>query len=423
MALVKSDFSTVALAPETTLGVAPTTGWGIFQPQRDGVQEWGPQLRATTREPLGKYATREKGAVVGRDAAVSIAHDLTKDWADLNAPLAWRVVPKHPGNTGESLFRPTAVTATGYTVASLGALPNGTLVFARGFTNAANNGLKVLAGTSTGIEIKTTGLTAETNPTNATLEVVGVQGAAGDITLNGSGNLTSTTLNFTTLGIPVGSWMKVGGATAITQFATALYNGYARVLSVAANLIAFDLRSWTPGALDAGAAKTIQLVQPRFYRNVTTDHVDYREPSLHGELELLGIGAADVAEYVYARGLNLSSFAIDAPLQDKITTTATYVGLDIADPVIAASRVAGASAARAPMAGALVQTSSGIQEVRLSTYGTDVKISTEVNNWSASIDTEVKAQFQQGADAGQRMIHARHMPMAKARSLPSTAMR
>ena len=98
------------------------------------------------------------------------------------------------------------MTSTGYTVPALGDLTAGLLIHAKGFPTAANNGLKVVASSSTGTEIKASGLTAEslTAARGATVEVAGVQGDTADITLNSSGNLTSTTLDFTTLGLNIG---------------------------------------------------------------------------------------------------------------------------------------------------------------------------------------------------------------------------
>src|SRR5436190_20195773 len=207
MGKAKAEATTVLLAAESSYGTAPSSGWQQTQVNPGGITDWIPKLKTVERDPLSKYASREKGDNVGLDVEPKLTHDLNKEWGDLHWPGVFRVAAKHAGNKGQSLYRPTAVTATGYTVAALGDLSNGLLVYARGFSTAANNGLKLLAGTSTSTEIKTAGLVVEAAPpANAIVEVAGVQGASGDIQIDGNGDLIASAINLTTLGLSVGQW-------------------------------------------------------------------------------------------------------------------------------------------------------------------------------------------------------------------------
>lgn len=403
---VDAEATGVVLAPETTLATAPGAGaWTTVQPNPGGIQGWEPKLKTVERDPLSVFATPEKGDNVGLDVDITLVSDWNKDVVDLLGESVFRCATAHFGGTGQSLFRPTAVTSTGYTVASLGALANGLLVYARGFNTAANNGLKKLAGTSTGTEIKTSSLTAEASPpSNATVDVVGVEGATGDIQIDASGNITSTLLNFTTMNIKVGSWvllptaakaLEMGSAT----YAFANYSGRARITAITATKLTLERRTWTVGAADTGTGKAIRLFfASRFYRNYSLDSASYKKATLHGELAEQGPGTAGVATYTYAEGLAVDSFELNAPLEDKIVMTTKFTGLDVPDPVLAADRVTGPSAAYAPQASSLVDTATDLKQIRLTdSSGTLVG---EINSWKFTLANAAKARKVQATFGG-----------------------
>ncbi len=154
----------------------------------------------------------------------------------------------------------SALSTTTATVASGGAafLANA-LVQSSGFALAANNLVGVVASsTATTVVFPASTFTADASPqTGATLRNVGQAGASGDIVATSSG-LTSTSLNFTTLGISAGDWIKIGGSAAGNQFATAANNAFVRVTSVAANALGLDNLP-TGWAADAGTGKTVWI--------------------------------------------------------------------------------------------------------------------------------------------------------------------
>jgi hypothetical protein len=148
----------------------------------------------------------------------------------------------------------------------------GHLVRATGFTNAANNQIfRVASSTSTTVVGTSLSLTAETvPPATARLKVVGFQGASGDITASTTG-LASTSLNFTTLGLQVGQWVKIGDASnANFQFATAALNDWARITAIAASALTLDHRPSGWGT-DTGTSKTIRVFFGDVIKNGTTD--------------------------------------------------------------------------------------------------------------------------------------------------------
>src|SRR5262245_38868214 len=180
MSQVLTEGTNLAVVQETTLGAAtpPTTGWFNLQPNSYG--DFGPSFKKLPRTPISKNRQRRKGMLVDLDSAMPFEADVTKDLLDVFLEGMFMALQKQSGGTGLALFRPTAVTATGYTVAASGNIQTNTLILARGFANSANNGLKnTTASTST--EIKASGLVVESSPpANVTVEVAGWQGATGD---------------------------------------------------------------------------------------------------------------------------------------------------------------------------------------------------------------------------------------------------
>jgi len=328
MSRVATNTVSLAYAIEASLGVlAGSPVWKLVEP--NAITAFGPKLGTVARNPISKNRQRRKGSITDLDSEAGLDADLTMEhfldfaegfvFASFNGPIKFG-----PMETNDV----TAVTSTGYTVAAGGALAQYTLVFARGFSTAANNGLKVVGASSTATEVKTSGLTAEASPpANATLEVCGVQGAAGDITVNSGGNLTSTTLDFTTLGLTVGQAIWVGGSTAATQFATAANTGFARVTAIAAHLLTLDKKA-TTFVTDSGATKTIQLLFGKFLRNVSVDDGDYIERSFQFEGAYPDLGGVGTDGYEYSIGNYCNEMTVDLPLTDKATISFGFIGTD-----------------------------------------------------------------------------------------------
>jgi len=148
-----------------------------------------------------------------------------------------------------------------FTVASGGgAFVAGHLVQSTGFTDAANN-IVFEVDSSTGTTVVTDGVATLVDeaspPKGAKLKTVGFVGESGDITASATG-LASTALDFTTLGLKVGQWLKIGGSAVGSKFTTAALNTWVRIASISANAIVLDHRptGWTT---DAGGSKAIKV--------------------------------------------------------------------------------------------------------------------------------------------------------------------
>jgi hypothetical protein len=412
MGKTKAEASTIRLSAEATFGTNPAAGYQICGVEPGGIQDWLAKNKYVERDPLSVYAAMEKGDIVGLDVEPKLVHDFIGDWIDLHAGPIFRAVTKHAGNKGQSAYRFTAVTATGYTVPANGDLAQNTVIYAYGSQTAANNGLHVVGSGSVGTETKTAGLVVDAAPNaNALFEVAGWQASvAADIKMDANGNLTSTADDFTTMGLNVGQMIKIGGSTAGTQFATAVYNGFAYVKAIAAHLLTLEDRSWTVGSADAAAGKTVQLLFTRFDRNVPINHADYLEPSLHGELEEIGPGTANAATYTEAKGLGVKSFEINAPLENKIVTTVNYVGTQVPNPVLAGSRIAGPSTAYAPLKAALFDTASDLKSIRLFDATTGTSLVAEINTWKLTFESNVTARKVQATLGTFDLVYGKFTP-------------
>ena len=120
----------------------------------------------------------------------------------------------------------------------------GDLLFLAGNNDAGNDGLKSVSAVTNNLVTTTENLVTDATPAStAVMSTVGFEGLAGDIDVLVSGGfptLTSSSLDFTTLGLSPGEWIHLGGDVATTAFSTAANNGFARVRSIAAGVLTLD---------------------------------------------------------------------------------------------------------------------------------------------------------------------------------------
>ncbi len=258
-------------------------------------------------------------------------------YPDDNSPLsdfirsgfenAWVNAPQFFNDgTADSIITDAGTTSNTYVVASGGAdVKAAHLVRATGFTNSANNQI-FRAASSTGTTIVGTalGLTAETAPpATAKLKVVGFQGAAADITALADG-IGSTLLDFTTLGLAVGQWVKIGGTLDASTFAFLVTAGavsraaaWARITAIAAAKLTLDNlpAGWTT---DVGTGKTIKVFFGDQIRNGTT--------MTFGTIERGFLGQA-VPSYIVNRGMAVNQLTTEMASRDKIKWSVAFNGM------------------------------------------------------------------------------------------------
>ena len=259
---------------------------------------------------------------------------------------AWQRTPVRYNSAGaDTQITDVTVTTGVYTIltaagtasdVNAGTFAVGHLVRASGFTNSANNGLyRASAATATSVTLGNTSVAETAPPATARLKVVGFRGASGDITATATG-LGCTTLNFTTLGLIVGQWIKIGGETAVEQFATAALNNWARITAIAATALTLDNlpSGWTT---DAGSAKTITVYMGDVLKNGTT------EQTLSIEVQMQDL---TTPEYDYYPGMAVDQFKIMMESQAIVEAEATFIGGGL--PTNTTTRVSGATDVSAP---------------------------------------------------------------------------
>lgn len=246
----------------------------------------------------------------------------------ISRPGRYTVAPGNPvsstGGTGTgATFTMTYAAAVVFLV--------GHLLNASGFTNAANNGLKrATAVTSTTVVVAENLVDETPSATAAELTAVGFQGAAGDLDIDNAGSLpaiTSTVLNFTTLGLTVGEWLFLGGDTAATQFNTAANNGFKRIRTIAAARVEFD-KSASAMVTEANAADTIQIFFGRVLKNETGANIVRRTYNLERTLGAPEDTLPSSPQAEYLEGELLNEVNINVPVAEKVTVDLTFVGAD-----------------------------------------------------------------------------------------------
>lgn len=230
----------------------------------------------------------------------------------------------------------------------------GALLRLSGMANPANNTVFRAPTAGTAGSVPAAGLVAETAPPSARLKVVGVEAGAGQIAATATG-LTSTGLDFGTLGLQVGSWIKLGGAADANRFPNAANNGFARVVAIAANVLRLDN---LPGgwAADAAAGRAIRL----FIGDVTRNGVEMIPLTI--ERSFLG---QTTPTHIVQRGMVVGGLRLDFASERIIGAGFDLMGLSGVDSVAAL----GAAYVDPPVGGAM---SANVSVGRISEAGVAV---------------------------------------------------
>lgn len=320
---IDSNVTGLRYCVETSLGTAGSV-WYPLDP--NSYNDFGGNFTKTARNPINNKRSRYKGVLTDLESAGGINIDMTQEnIQDLFQGFVFdEFVEK--GNQ-----EPTAVTATQYTVPDESDFAANDLIFASGFTNSANNGLKVVTSVAANA-VLASGLTIEASPpSGAKIVRVGHQFASGDAEIDASGDLpviSTTTKDLTELALVDGELIYVGGDTAATEFATAANNGWARVrVTDSANSVTLDKASGQM-VTDAGGSKTIQIFFGRTLKNQEGTAITRTTYQLERTL-----GAPDDAapaqiqsEYIVGAVPNEMTMAIDTA--DKIMVDMGFMGTD-----------------------------------------------------------------------------------------------
>lgn len=299
------------------------TKWLYMQPNELG--SYSAEVGTTPRNPISLDRNNRKGTITSLTASPAFTSDTLMDmmryFGDAYLYTVWKGADPYG-------LLPTAVTATGYTVPSGGAVPEGTLLYAVGWSNAANNGVKVAASGSTATEVKVAGLVAEAGNPAAQLHVAGIRPEVGDLQIDADGNLTSATLDFTTLGLTVGQMIHIGGVATANRFAQTDNYGLARVEAITTHLLTLG-NTAAQYVADTGTGKAIDLFFGSFTRNVALDNADF----LRTQFTMEARYNTNPVTYEYARAAFCNTLALSFPNEDKSTMELGFVAKDLEEPV------------------------------------------------------------------------------------------
>ncbi|CAM0073111.1 hypothetical protein VPHK391_0042 [Vibrio phage K391] len=311
LAVTKSDMPATA-----------TTPWLYMEPNE--ISSFASTIEKVARDPITKDRQRRKGSITSVATAPQFTADMTLEMISYFAPgflfSVWKGLQPNSYTVVETSGGNTYTVATGGAVLTAGAL-----VFADGFVNPENNGLKTVASaTSTTLVVNET-LVDETAASTVRLYAVGVRAAAGDLQIDAEQNLISTALDFTTLGLTQGQYINIGGALTANQFTNA--SGKARIAKIEANRIVLEARDAAYTA-DVGTGKEVDILFSAFVRNVPVGDVDFLKQWYHMEAAY----NTDPMLYEYADCCINNTLAINNAMQDKTVLDLAFVGKDLLPP-------------------------------------------------------------------------------------------
>lgn len=332
IALITPSASVVASGAFLSGGSDANLGTFWYGLEPNSYSDLGGELTTMARAPIDPSRQNKKGTVVDLDADGGFNQDFTQTnltrllqgffFADARQAFGTDTLNGAPIAIG-------AVAPSAYAASSgLDAFVAGQLLYASGFGNPANNGLKrVTTSSAVSVTVAEVLVVEASPPAAAKLESVGWSFPAGDVAMTLVGGLAvlvgSGSVDFTLIpNLIPGAWVFLGGDATASRFTNAY--GYARIGSLTAMQIVFDEVTWVPEA-EAGAGKTIQMFTGTIIRNE-------KQPSLikrrsYNIERTLGEGA-NGTQAEYLEGAVANELTLNVPQADKLNVDLTFVACD-----------------------------------------------------------------------------------------------
>jgi len=329
---IDSNITGLAYAEEASLGVLPGSPvWNRLEP--NSYDDFGGEVTTVAPNPINPSRQRKKGVVTDLDASGGFNQNLTYyNLQDLLQGIFFADI-RAKGREVVTAVDVDASNPDEYEVASTAGFLSGSLIKGFNFTNSANNGLNVVTAviTDASVEVTDGQLVAEANPpANAYIQVVGFRSASGDVDVDASGDLpalTSTTLDFTTLGLVVGQWIFIGGNQTANQFSTAANNGFKRIRSIAANRLTLD-KSVLAMITEANTTKLVDIYFGDVLRNESGTSIKRRSYHLERTLGAPDNASPSQIQSEYLRGAIPGEFSINVPTANLVNFDLSFVAID-----------------------------------------------------------------------------------------------
>lgn len=324
---IDSNTTGTAYAVESALGALSSPVWMRLEP--NGFKEFGAEVQTVAPSPINPSRQRKKGAVTDISASLGFNHNLNFfNSADLFESAFFAATRRKGKQTASAVlaspFKYNMASTTGFLVNSI--------VKGFNFTNPANNGIAVVSAVTANTSITTTTtLTAEASPPAKNfVQVVGYQAALGDIDVDNTQALpalTSTALDFTTLGLVIGQWVFVGGDAAGVKFGTAANNGFKRVRAIATNRLTFD-KSVLPMVTEANTTSTIQLFFGDVIKNETDTAIVRKSFTIERTLGAPDSGSPLQIQSENVSGAIVNEMTINIPSADLVNMDVSFSALN-----------------------------------------------------------------------------------------------
>lgn len=327
---IDSNITGLAYAEESRLGCLPGEGgqpgspvWVRLNP--NSYNDFGGEIVTVAPNPINPSRQRRKGVTTDLNATGGINHNFTFwNLRDLMQGVMFADIRE------KGYEEPTGITGNNYDVADTTGFFAGALIKGFGFNEAQNNSMQKVVSITANTSVEVGSLTAETVPTSAAIFVVGVEGGLADIDVDVSGTfpaLTSTTLDFTTLGLVPGQWIFIGGDAAANSFTNAENNGFKRIRKIEANRLEIDKSDQTMVA-ETGTGLAIQIFYGDVLRNETGSLIKRRSYNIERTL-----GAPDPAnptqiQSEYLRGAVANEFTLNIPSAELLNADISFVAVD-----------------------------------------------------------------------------------------------
>lgn len=320
----------------------PTTGWNIFQP--DTVDTYTAAVTKTTRRPVGSGKQRKAGRVTQISAGFGFTGAATWD----SSIFACRGISYSDSTTDITIWESNvSASSQSYSIGALTTaqrdrLSTNTLLYARGFTNGVNNGLKILAGTPSSGQttLTVTGLASETARPEHSVEVAGFRANASDVSYsiapNGDLVIAATNLDFTEHGLIPGQMIYIGGDDLVNKFTDSNGNaieGLCIIRSIASGMLTLSHYDSRFTGTNGGSGKRIDFYFPRVFRNLHKSDDQYSMKAYAIELRAIPDEDNPVPLNEYAMGNIVSQTVFNISSGADVSLQINGVGLDIPDAV------------------------------------------------------------------------------------------
>lgn len=330
MAIVKkidSNVTGLRYTEEASLGVLPgSPDWKPLEP--NSFSDFGGEISTIARNPINPSRQRKKGVTVDLSASGGINTDITQtNMQDILQGFMFADARKKPeaAVTDMTLGNLNVDDETGFIV--------GHYVFVEGSDIAANNGLKLVDTVSAGLLGTVPVMLDETPSGTVTVNVVGFETAAGDLSITADGvdelpELDSSILDFSTLGLIPGEWIYIGGDAALTRFTDVNDTGFVRIREVNTNELILDKTEFTM-ITEAGAAQTVALFFGTVLKNELGSLIKRRSYQLERTLGAPDDALPNEVQSEYVVGSVPNELTLNIPSADKVTLDMTFVGINV----------------------------------------------------------------------------------------------